>query len=124
MKKGILFVSVWTVFFICLAILSPLLFGGQDRATTAQQLQQAKVLLARQDIIIADIKLDRNNAIAEVARLAGLLQDQRNGIIRSEKIIQKAIDNDTKIDYKELMLAGWDLVIPDKSGKKPKGKLP
>ena len=74
--------------------------------------------------MLADVKAERNNAIIEAARLLGQVELQRNGIIASEKILQKAITDDKKPDYKELILLGWSLVIPDSTdkGKQPDNK--
>jgi hypothetical protein len=92
--------------------------------TPAQQLQQANIKIAEQNVIILDIKAERNAAVVEVAKLREQLAAQRNGIIESEKLLQKAIDNDEKIDYYALSMLGWKLNIPDSTGSKSKGGLP
>jgi hypothetical protein len=107
-----------------------IIFGGairgqnQQKQTPAQQLQQANIKIAEQNVIILDIKAERNAAVVEVAKLREQLAAQRNGIIESEKLLQKAIDNDEKIDYYALSMLGWKLNIPDSTGSKSKGGLP
>ena len=94
---------------------------SQQKQTPAQQIQQLKNELATTQIILSDTKAERNAAVIEIARLNGLIKDQRDGILKSQRILQEAIDNDEKVDWKALNLAGWDLTLPDSTGKKPKG---
>jgi len=97
----------------------------EQKVNPSQQLKIAAAEINRLNTLLSDSKADRNAAIVEVARLREALELQRKGIIKSEKILQKGIDNDIKIDFKALVLAGWDLVLPDSTAKKPdSNKLP
>ena len=93
----------------------------QQKLTPSQQIQQLKAENLKLNILLSDAKGERNAAVIEIARLTGLIDDQRNGIIKSQNILQEAIDKDEKVDYEALNLAGWDLVIPADNGKKSKG---
>lgn len=121
-KRGFGF-GLWIGFIMAFVVIILFLHSpaqAQQKQTPAQQLQQAKIHIAKQDIIIADIKLERNNMIVEISRLDGLIQIQRNGILKSEQILQEAINNDKKVDFNALVLAGWSLVLPDSTGEKSK----
>ena len=112
MKKLFLIVAI---LFCCSTLFA------QQQQTQLQQLQNEN---AKLQIVLADVKAERNNAIIEVARLLGQVELQRNGIMASEKILQKAITDDKKPDYKALLLVGWNLKLPDPTdkGKQPDNK--
>lgn len=97
---------------------------AQQKQTPAQELQQAKIRIAELQVVLTDVKAERNAAVVEVAQLREQLVAQRNGIIESEKLLQKAIDNDEKIDFYALSLLGWKLNLPDSTGSKSEGRLP
>jgi hypothetical protein len=96
----------------------------QQKLNPTQELQQAKIRIAELQVVLTDVKAERNAAIVEVSILRGQLADQRNGIMESEKLLQKAIDNDEKIDFYALSLLGWKLNLPDSTGSKSKSRLP
>lgn len=97
--------------------------NAQVQTSSSQQLKQARTEIVRLSFLLSDSKADRNAAIVEVAKLREALETQRKGIIKSENIIQRGIDNDTKIDFKALMRAGWDITLPDSTSTKPGNKI-
>ena len=95
-----------------------------EKARLEAQLQQARLEAHNYKVLYkaADAKAD-----SLTIHIFNIVKEWRNmdaGIKKSTLILQKALDTNEKPNYTELILTGWNLVIPNPAdkGKKPNDK--
>ena len=101
------------------------------RYANAQQqqtpLQQAMAEIARLNVVLEDVKTERNALIIRVAELTKNAIAINDGVLKATNLLQKGY-NDGKLNYEELRLMGFNIVVdstsvykrPDDKAKKDK----
>ncbi len=109
---------------LILLLLCGSLFAQVPISTPAQQLQAAKVEIARLNTIIQDVKAERNQLILTIAEMNKNAIALNAGIEKTRLILQEAITNDTKVDFQTLVRdVKWNLVLKsDTTASKSNGK--
>ncbi|HEA19672.1 hypothetical protein LCGC14_1421330, partial [marine sediment metagenome] len=84
------------------------------------QLQQAQAEVKRLNIVLADTKADRDALTLAIAELKKNVVAQNAGLEKTRLILQDALNNGGKVDWKTLIDdVKWNLVLPDSTATKP-----
>ncbi len=106
---------------LCLLFSAGTLFGQQQSDLKVQlaqlqlELHNYKVLYKAADAKADSLTVYISNVVKEWRKLD-------NGIKKSTIILQKAITDNEKPNYAELIRTGWDLTLPDSTATKPNNK--
>ncbi len=85
------------------------------------QLQAAQAEINRLNIVLKDVKADRDALTVRVAELTKNAIAINDGIKKATNLLQIGYENG-KLDYEELRLMGFDLVVDSSSVYKRPGK--
>ncbi len=111
-------------FILGMAFIAVLLFLSSSAIAQQQQtqLQQAMAEIARLNIVIEDVKTERNALIIRASELTKNAIAINDGILKATQKLQKGY-NDGKLNYEELRLMGFNIVVDSSSVfKKPNNK--
>ena len=117
----------WPMIGATIALVVVLLFSALFAQQQPTKLQQAMAEITRLNVVLEDVKTERNALIVRVAELTKNAIAINDGILKATQKLQKGY-NDGKLNYEELRLMGFDLVVdstsvykrPDDKAKKDK----
>ena len=105
--------------FIVSTAYGQIMIGGVD---VVKQLKQLKQENTRLNIVIADVKQERNNLVIQIALLKSDANQQAAAMTKTLKILQQGVDSG-KVDWDKLIKeVKWGLVLPETTKDKPKEK--
>jgi hypothetical protein len=83
-------------------------------------LQAAQAEIARLNVVLEDVKAERNQLILTIAEMNRNIIEQNAGLEKTRLILQDAINNGGKVDWKTLINdVKWNLVLTDSTGFNP-----
>ena len=101
-----------------LLLCAGMLFGQQK-----QQIQQLQDEIVRLNIVLGDVKADRDALTIAIVELKKSIIAQNAGLEKTRLILQDALNNGGKVDWKTLIDdVKWNIVIPDSTATKPDNK--
>lgn len=123
MKKLLLII---TILFISSTLLAQKNAIVPEKVRLELQLQQAQAEITRLNVVLKDVKADRDALTIAIATMSAQTKTLNQGIIKATGILQAGIDSGGKVEFQKLIDMGFNLVIskPADKGKKPNKDRP
>lgn len=104
-------------------IVTLLFWCGTLSAQQQTLLQAAQAEINRLNIVLEDVKVDRDNLTLAIVELKKAVLARSAGLEKTRLLLQDAINNGGKVDWKTLINdVKWNLVLPDSTAKRPNNK--